>query len=115
MGFDTRAALDGKVIVIEVPERLDLQNADEFRKKLNDLVEQGNYQIIIDLGNTNYVDSLGLSALVSRIAATRSNGGDIRFASPSGFLLKLLELTHLKQIIKIFDDVDSAIDSFREV
>ena len=115
MEFKKQEALDGKVIIIEVPDRLDIHVAPDFRAKLSELVEQGNYQIIFDLGNTAYVDSLGLSALVSRIAEARSNQGDIRFASPSGFFRELLVLTHLNQVIKIFDDVNSALDSFRQV
>jgi anti-sigma B factor antagonist len=113
MRFQTREKFDGKVIVIEVPERLDLHISADFRSMLNELVEQGKYQLVFDLEKTKYIDSSGLSALVSRIATTRSNHGDTRFASPTKFVRELLELTHLNQIIKCFDDVNSAADSFK--
>ncbi|MFQ5825580.1 MAG: STAS domain-containing protein [bacterium] len=114
MDFQTREKLDGKVIVIELPERLDFQISDDFRSMLNELAKQGKYQLVFDLEKTKYIDSSGLSALVSRIATTRSNQGDIRLASPTKFVRELLELTHLNQIIKCFDNVKAAVESFRK-
>ncbi|MFQ6115012.1 MAG: STAS domain-containing protein [bacterium] len=114
MDLQTREELDGKVIIIEVPERLDLQISDDFRSMLNQLVEQGRYQLVLDLRKTKYIDSSGLSALVSRIATARSNQGDIRFASPTEFVRELLRVTHIDRIIRCFEDVNSAVESFRQ-
>jgi anti-sigma B factor antagonist len=105
--------LDGKVTVIECPRRLDASIADDFKAKMNELVEQGNYQIVIDLQQTEFMDSSGLGSLVSRIAVTRSNQGDVRLASPSPFIRNLLEVTHLDKVFKCFDDIESAVDSFK--
>ncbi|NIR47905.1 STAS domain-containing protein, partial [candidate division KSB1 bacterium] len=80
MDFETRTALDGNVVVIEMPELLNFDVADILRSKLKSLVENKQFRIVIDLTRTKYVDSSGLGAMVSRIAMARSNGGDIRFA-----------------------------------
>ncbi|MFC1896606.1 STAS domain-containing protein, partial [Thermodesulfobacteriota bacterium] len=72
------------------------------------------YHLVVDLSGTETMDSAGIGALVCRIAATRSSGGDIRLASPGSFVLKLLEITHLDQIFKCYDTVEEASKSFRK-
>lgn len=113
MEFKVKEELDGQVTVIETPERLDAVVASDFKAKINDLVELKKYKLVIDLGNTKFIDSSGLGALVSRIAITTSNGGDIRLADAAEYIVKLLEITHLNKVLKVFDNVDSAIASYK--
>ncbi len=114
MDFQTHRASDGKVVIITVPKYLSTDVSEEFKEYLYSLVAEDNHKIIIDLSGTEYVDSSGLGAMVSRIAECRSNNGDIRLASPSEFMVSLLDITHLDQVLKIFPDTDSAIKSFSE-
>ena len=112
MAFNAREALDGKAIVIECPERLDVSAAEDFRKGMTEIVQKGCHMLVLDLGNTTFMDSSGLGAIVSRIATTRSNRGDIRLACPSEFVLKLLDITHLDKVLRCFETVESATNSF---
>jgi len=68
--------------------------------------------LVVDLGETEFMDSSGIGALVSRIAVTRSNQGDIRLASVRESISKLLSITNLDKIFVCFDDVRSAVKSF---
>ena len=110
--FATRETRDGEVIVIETPQFIDLQSAAPLRAILADLVAQGKVRVVVDLSDTEYIDSIGLGALVSRIAVMRSGGGDLRLANPTVPTQKILELTNLTRIINTFEDVNSAVDSF---
>lgn len=113
MEFKIKEGLEGQVTVIETPERLDAVVASDFKAKIGELVEQKKYKLVIDLEKTKFVDSSGLGALVSHIAMTSSNNGGIRLAAPATYILELLEITHLNKVLKIFDDVASAIDSYK--
>ena len=112
MEFNTREESGGKVVVIESPNRLDASIADDFKAKMNELVDQGNSRIVIDLEQTEFMDSSGLGSLVSRIAVARSKQGDIRLAAPSPFVRNLLDVTHLNQVFKCFDGTEPAVKSF---
>ena len=111
MGF-TVSEKHKKVIVIKTPKRFTVEVASEFKEILNNLVKDQKFQFVIDLSDTKYMDSSGLGAIVSRIAATRANNGDIRLANPAKFVEELLDLTQLKRILKIYKDKKSAINSF---
>jgi anti-sigma B factor antagonist len=101
-----------KAVVIKTPERFTVEVASEFRDILNDNVQEQNYNFVIDLSDTIYMDSSGLGAIVSRIAATRANKGDIRLANPSKFVEELLDLTQLIRILKIYKNTKAAINSY---
>lgn len=111
--FQIHEELNGEVLVFELPERVDLNVSDELKDTLLELVEQGHFKLVFNLEKTRYMDSSGLGAVVSRIAATRANKGDIRLASPTEFIEELLEITHLNQILKCFDNLQDAVDSFK--
>ena len=100
------------MVVIDCPERLDLNQSEELKKIFAEEIDKNKYRFIINLTRTTYVDSSGLGAIVSHIAKSRSNGGDIRLALTSGLILKLLEVTNLNKILKTYDDVDTAISSY---
>jgi anti-sigma B factor antagonist len=111
MNFNVTENTD-QAVVITTPERFTVEVASEFKELLNKLVKEQNYKFVIDLSATKYMDSSGLGAIVSRIASTRANQGDIRLANPSKFVEELLDLTQLMRILKIYEDTNSAIISF---
>jgi anti-sigma B factor antagonist len=102
----------GDIIIIKCPPRLDISVSDDLKNIMTDLIAKKKYKIIIDLTHTKYIDSSGLGAIVSRIAVTRSNGGDVRLATTSRLILNLLELTHLNKILSCYDNILTAVNSF---
>jgi len=100
------------IIIIDIPHRLTTDTSDELKKLLKELVEKNQNKLVMNLAETAYMDSSGLGAIVSKIAATRASKGDIRLAEPKDYVLNLLELTHIDQIIKIYDNVDAAVQSY---
>jgi anti-sigma B factor antagonist len=114
MTFTSQKFHEGQVVVIDVPERLTIDTADDLKKQLRELVEGGVFKLIINLEQTEYMDSSGLGAIVSKIAVTRSNKGDIRLAAIKKYVDYLLNLTHLNKILKTYETVDEALKSFKE-
>ncbi|TYB33944.1 MAG: STAS domain-containing protein [Flexistipes sinusarabici] len=112
MAFDVSYALDGTVAVIEIPERLDAGCSNELKEKINTLVNESIYNIVIDLSKTNFIDSSGLGALVSKISVCKANGGDIRLASPGKRVFEILQITHLDKVLNYYHDLEEAVNSF---
>ena len=112
MAFKTREEADGKVLVIECPVRVDLSVAKDLRDIMKESTEGDKFFLVVDMDQMEFMDSSGLGALVSRIAITRSNNGDVRLACVKEPISKLLELTHLDKIFQSFESVQAAVDSF---
>lgn len=104
--------LPGNIVIIDCPERLETNNSEGLKKILTSCIEREIYRIVINLSGTAYVDSSGLGAIVSRIAAARSQGGAIKLVVSSPLVIQLLEVTNLNKILNCFDDLDAAVNSF---
>jgi len=110
--FKTYEIEDKKIGVIETPERIDISNNDELKTIMAHYVQNGIFKIIVELKNTNFIDSSGLGALVSQIATCRAKGGDVRLASIGKEVNRVLEITQLNKVLKIFSDINEAISSY---
>lgn len=86
--------------VVVVPETLVMANAPDARRLLDAALEQAD-RIICDLSNTRFVDSSGLSVLVSALKRARAGGGTVVLLAPQVSVQGLLELTRLVEIFPI--------------
>ncbi len=97
-------ALAGRLVMADVPQ---------VRQKLLATVEQGNGKLILDLAEVGFMDSSGLSVLVSALKATRLKSGDVVLLRLSPTVRSLIELTRLQQVFAIFDDEAAALARLR--
>jgi len=114
MAFKSHVFDDGKIVVIDVPKRLTIDTSDELKKQLKNLVDDGVVRLVINLEETDYMDSSGLGAIVSKIAVTRSNNGDIKLAAVQKYIDYLLNLTHLNKVLQIYPNIEDAVESFNQ-
>jgi anti-sigma B factor antagonist len=100
----------GNVVVVHSPEELGADQADAFEHFLADTTPP---QIVLDMDNTEMLDSQGLSALLNAHDQVRKQGGDVKIATTNSVNRKILEITRLDQQLDIFDSVIDAVKSFR--
>jgi len=97
-------ALAGRLVMADVPQ---------VRQKLLAVVEQGNGNLILDLAEVGFMDSSGLSVLVSVFKAARLKSGDVVLLHLTPNVRSLIELTRLQQVFSIFDDEAAALTRLR--
>lgn len=74
------------------------------------LVRQGGPHIVVDLGDTDFIDSTGLGAMVSGLKTARAAGGDLRIARAGTQVMMVLQLTKLDQILHSYDTVEECFE-----
>lgn len=84
----------------------------QFRTAVETLVSEHQLRIILDLGETHRVDSSGLGVLVEAYNLVKHAGGAVKLLNISPRSAQLLVLTRLSTLFEIFDDEQSAINSF---
>lgn len=92
--------------------RLNMTAAPEFRGFLDHLLESGSSRVVVDLGDTIFIDSSGLGALIGGLKKARQAGGDLRIARPSEQVRMVLSLTNLDRVLRPHEDVASATDGW---
>ncbi len=81
-------------------------------EKINSLISLGKLNFVIDLSQAPYINSNGLSFLISILTRARSAGGDVVLCGVSENTKQLLLLTRLQSMFPIANDIDSAMKNF---
>lgn len=108
----THRTIEG-IDIVALAGRLVIADAPQVRQNLLATVEQGNGKLILDLAQVGFMDSSGLSVLVSALKATRAKGGDVALLHLNSTVRSLIELTRLQQVFAIFDDEATALARLR--
>ncbi len=69
-------------------------------------------RVVLNVGEVDYVDSSGMGLIVRFLWHTRTRGGDLRLAGPTPLVAKLLEMTKLSAVFRIYSSEEAAIVSF---
>ena len=103
------AAIPGDVIVVHTPEEFGADQADGVEAFITTL-ERNN--VVLDLDNTELIDSRGLTVVLAAQDRLRELGGDLKIATTNHANRKILEITRLDDALDVFDSVIDAVKSF---
>ncbi len=114
--MDVRRITQGTVaaVVFTLPVRVEGEVGKAIRQALAQWVEKGDRFFVFDLSHTHYMDSAGLGAMVSKIAAIRNRGGDIVIIHPTEFIQELLQVTNLNQVFRECENLNCAFQYFQK-
>jgi anti-anti-sigma factor len=100
----------GDVVVVHTPEELNDDQSDSFAKYVRGLEQK---EVVLDLDNTEAIDSSGLKSLIDAQAQLREEMGMLKIATTNITNRKILEITRLDLQLEVFDSVIDAVKSFR--
>jgi anti-anti-sigma factor len=112
MSFSREAA--GDVLVEKINfQRATVSEAEEFRNILLKDIENGWRKIVIDFGNSVFMDSTFLGAIIIALKTISKLGGDLRIAGAQGDAKNILEITGAYRVLSSFDTIEEAVFSFQ--
>ena len=100
-GFNLVTARTDDAAVVRVIGELDLATAPPLREVLTDLVALGGLHVTLDVSELAFIDSSGLSVLVTGLKRLREGGGDLALRSPNPAAMKAFEITGLTSFFAI--------------
>lgn len=92
---------DGEVVVA-VRGEIDLVTSPLLWECLVDIIPETN-RLVVDLRDTEFIDSTGLGVLVRALKRLRHRGGDLVLRSPRPNARKVLSITALDRVITIVE------------
>jgi anti-sigma B factor antagonist len=103
------------ISVIKIGGYIDTTTSSELEHALNSLLKSGSYNIVIDLGNVDYVSSAGWGIFISEIKGIREKGGDLKLVRMIPEVYEVFELLEFHYILKAFDNIEEAIRDFEKM
>ncbi|MFQ6112632.1 MAG: STAS domain-containing protein [bacterium] len=107
-----KAGSDQNIAVIKVGGYIDTTTSAELEHSLSSILKSNCYNIIIDLGNVDYISSAGWGIFISEIKGIREKGGDLKLVRMIPDVYEVFELLEFHYILKAFDTLDDAISDF---
>ena len=105
--------INGYTVLFVQEERIDAHNSDELKGAVLRLLEQGEVNIIVQLGQVRFIDSSGLGALLSGYKNAAAKSGKLAIANFQQQVLSMFELTRLDRVFEIYADLNEAFESFQ--
>src|SRR5580692_7680165 len=97
MAIDVSCA-DG-VAVVKVAGEMDLSNSAWLDECLHDAIDAGVKEVVLDIEHLTYMDSSGVSAVLSANRRMREVGGAIEIVAPTSNVARLFDVTGLTPIL----------------
>ncbi len=94
--------------LISVSGRLDAQEANQLRARLEEAQKGGTTTFYLTMSEVDFMDSAGLSSVISGLKAARVAGGELYLIAPSESVKKVLEYTLLDRIVPIYSSLQEA-------
>jgi anti-sigma B factor antagonist len=95
--------------VVDVEGEIDVYTAPRLRELLIDLVNNGHYQLVVNMEKVEFLDSTGLGVLVGGLKRVRAHDGSLDLVCTQERILKIFRITGLTKVFGIHDSVDEAI------
>ena len=99
----------GEQTVVHLGGEIDVYTAPLVREKLDEQIQSGRTQLVVDLTDVTFLDSTGLGVLVGRLKLTRTRGGSMRLVGTDDRVLKVFSITGLDKVFEIHPTLDAAL------
>lgn len=104
LGGVTVVDLSGRLVASDTPGRL--------KDKVTSLIFQGDKQIVLNLGDLAFMDSMGLGEMVACHGTAVRGGGEVKLANTGKRIHDLLVMTKLYTVFDAHDSVEAAVKAF---
>jgi anti-sigma B factor antagonist len=105
----------GSVSVIDVKGYLDAHTAPELENVFNRLLDQKQYQVVVNFDDLKYISSAGLGVFMAYVETMRENEGDIKFSNMKENVYNIFDLLGFPILYEFFKEENDAIKKFSDV
>lgn len=108
MNLTTTPLEDPHKLVVHVEGRLDAETCNTLKRAFQDYAAGGVRFVTVEMSQVSFIDSSGLSALISGLKVLRQAGGSLNLAAVGAQARAALRLTLLDTVLPVFDTVEQA-------
>lgn len=99
--------------VLTLAGRVDNLGAIAMEEELKAQVEQGHFELVLDMTEVRYMNSAGMRVLTEFRTTLRSNGGDLRLACLHPRVLHVFQIIGFDKFLSLYNTVDDALHNIK--
>jgi anti-sigma B factor antagonist len=89
--------------MIQLVGEMDLANVDEAKDAVMAAIESEDVEVIVDLSELEFIDSIGISMLLEAQAASRRDSNRLSFRGVHAEVARIMQLTGVDQQLRFID------------
>ncbi|MGM9551990.1 MAG: anti-sigma factor antagonist [Clostridia bacterium] len=106
----------GNNLIIKAIGEIDDETAQDLRRKIDvEYDESKAKNMVFDLSEVGFMDSSGIGMIIGRYKRVQALGGQVRIFGADRTVKRIIELSGLGQIVKMYTDEKSATEERRGV
>jgi anti-sigma B factor antagonist len=94
---------------------IDLYTAPQFKQSLISILDETEQHLILDMHNVRFMDSTGISTLMSAVKRINSNGGTVNLVGTKPNIDRILCTTNISAFIASHQNIEDAIEAISSV
>lgn len=108
-----KTELSSHTIVLSISGRITAATAPDVKDQIKSVLSAGHINLVLDLSKTTFIDSSGLSAIVSALKQTREGEGTLKLACLLPEVQSIFKLTMLDRIFEMYPTLEAAVNSIK--
>jgi anti-anti-sigma factor len=107
-----RMLISKPVVIMQLPEELNRETAQNFMLELRPLLESHRPQIVLDCSYVRYIDGAGVEMLLQCLEEAMKRDGDLKLSAVSRESEVILQLMRVDRVFEVFPTSEGAVRSF---
>lgn len=112
MGVEFEKVAHENVSVLKVSGDLDTSTSKLLKQVLTELIEDQQYNIVVDMQKVVQINYMGVGTLLERLRQVRKLSGDLKLARLNRITRKALSMVGASKVFETFETEAGAIESF---
>ncbi|HNW94197.1 MAG TPA: STAS domain-containing protein [bacterium] len=112
--FKADKELHGGIVVLRLRGRIDAFVYSLFRDRLIEAINEGQQKVVLDLRDTENINTTCVGLIVSKMKQCRDAGGDIKLVGLSGYVQRILQPIGVLKVFAVYESDDQAVDAFQQ-
>lgn len=108
--MNVKIRMNKNIMIAELIGELDHHNAKAVREKLETfMINKSVKNLIFDFTDLSFMDSSGIGMIIGRYKLVSALGGDVKIICTNSQIKKLIVMSGLSKIIKVYESVNDAL------
>ena len=110
MKIETRESQGIQIVAFE--GNLDTNTSPEAESKINELIDAGKQQLLVNFEQLNFISSAGLRVLLATVKKLNASGGELRICSLNATVQEVFDISGFVTILSVKNTEEEALSSF---
>lgn len=99
--------------IVTCEGEVDMFTLPSLKEVIRRVLEEGCTHLVFDLSKVRYIDSSGASVLVGAVKMLLPVHGSVSLVGPNATLMRMLEMTRLKQFFRFHPTLPAALEALK--